>query len=328
LTSMPSFVMWSSTKLIVKSLFPLYSPRRKTIGQSTLQITAFSSSQKSNNQLGEDRIVESKLRIVLLVFLVISCCTEVHPQSWQPEVDFFPGKKIFPTFVADGLAHQLSLSDVTNNRDWIGAVGGSVPVVQVGIRQIEMQASVAATVFSRLLKSPGHLIVHTVDYKVDFPIDVRFSALALRLALGHVSAHFADDGIEQIGEKSIQYVRDYVSIAVVHDVPMLGGHVYAGADYNYNTAPVRHKQWVVQLGTEFGNFSVADYARIYGALDIKVKEEVSWGSIQSYQIGVKLFERNNRSLRVAYTLRRGFEERGQFFDKRETANLISVFIDL
>jgi hypothetical protein len=272
--------------------------------------------------------VQSKLRIILLVFLVIGCCAELHAQSWRPEVDFFPGKKIFPTFVADGLAHQLSLSDVTDNRDWIGAVGGSVPVVQVGIRQIEMQASVAATVFSRLLKSPGHLTVHTVDYKVDFPIDVRFSALALRLALGHVSAHFADDGIEQLGEKSIQYVRDYVSLAMAHDIPVMGGYVYVSTDYNYNTAPMQHKKWLVQLGAEFGNLSVADYARLYGALDIKVKEEVSWGSIQSYQIGVKLFERNNYSLRVAYTLRRGFEERGQFFAKRATVNLISVFIDL
>ena len=272
--------------------------------------------------------MESKLRIVLLVFFVITCRTEVHPQSWQPEVDFFPGKKIFPAFVADGLAHQLSLSDVTDNRDWIGAVGGSVPVVQVGIRQIEMQASVAATVFSRLLKSPGHLIVHTVDYKVDFPVDVRLSALALRLALGHVSAHFADDGIEQLGEKSIQYVRDYVSFSIVHDIPVMGGHVYVSTDYNYNTAPVQHKEWLVQLGTEFGNLLVANYARLYGALDIKVKEEVSWGSIQSYQIGVKLFERDNHSLRVAYTLRRGFEERGQFFDRRATVNLVSIFIDL
>jgi hypothetical protein len=73
---------------------------------------------------------------------------------------------------------------------------------------------------------------------------------------------------------------------------------------------------------------VADYAQLYGALDIKAKEEVSWGSIQSYQVGVKLFGRNNYSLRVAYTLRRGFEERGQFFDRRETINLISVFLDL
>jgi hypothetical protein len=272
--------------------------------------------------------VRIKLRIILLAFLVINQCREVHPQSRFPQIDFFPGKKIFPAFVADGLAHQLSLSNVTDNRDWIGAVGGSVPVVQLGIRQIEMQASVAATVFSRLVKSPGHLTVHTVDYKVDFPIDVRFSALALRLALGHVSAHFADDGIEQLGEKSIQYVRDYVSLAIVRDIPMMGGHVYASSDYNYNTAPVQHKQWLVQFGAEFGNISVEEYAQIYGAVDIKIKEEVSWGSIQSYQIGVKLFERNNHGLRVAYTFRRGFEERGQFFDRRATVNLISIFIDL
>ncbi|MCZ6776008.1 MAG: DUF1207 domain-containing protein [Ignavibacteria bacterium] len=267
-------------------------------------------------------------RVKFFVFAIVICCYEAHSQGQIPDVDFFPGKKIFPPFVADGLEHQFSLSNVTDNRDWIGAVGGSVPVIQLAVRQTEMQVSVAATVFSRLIKSPGHLIVHTVDYRVDFPIDVRFSALVLRVALGHVSGHFADDGIERLGEKSIQYVRDYVSLAVVHDIPLMGGHVYASTGYNYNSAPVQRKQWLVQFGTEFGNFLLTDYAQLYGALDIKIKEEVSWGSIQSYQIGVKLFERNNHGLRVAYTFRRGFEERGQFFDRRETVNLISVFVDL
>ena len=269
-----------------------------------------------------------KLRIILLVFLVINQCREVHPQSRFPQIDFFPGKKIFPPFITDGLEHQFSLSNVTDNRDWIGAVGGSVPVIQLNVRQIEMQVSVAATVFSRLIKSPGHLIVHTVDYRVDFPIDVRFSALVLRVALGHVSGHFADDGIERLGEKSIQYIRDYISLAIVHDIPLMGGHVYASTGYNYNTAPVQRKQWLVQFGTEFGNFLLTDYAQLYGALDIKVKEEISWGSIQSYQVGVKLFTQRNHGLRVAYTLRQGFEERGQFFDRRATVNLVSIFIDL
>jgi len=265
---------------------------------------------------------------MFFVFAIVICCCEAHSQGQVPDIDFFPVKKIFPAFIADGLEHQFSLSNVTDNRDWIGAVGGSVPVIQLNVRQIEMQVSVAATVFSRLIKSPGHLTVHTVDYKVDFPIDVRLSALVLRVALGHVSGHFADDGIERLGEKSIQYIRDYVSLAIVHDIPLMGGHVYTSSDYNYNTAPVQHKQWLVQFGAEFGNISVEDYAQIYGALDIKIKEEVSWGSIQSYQIGIKLFEQNNHGLRVAYTFRRGFEERGQFFDRRETVNLISVFVDL
>ncbi|HXG00162.1 MAG TPA: hypothetical protein VNL69_05215, partial [Bacteroidota bacterium] len=99
-------------------------------------------------------------------------------QDTASAVRFFPPTKIFPLFTADGLAHQLSLSRVTENRDWIGAIGGSVPALQIELSGATLQASVAVTVFNRLVKTPGHLEVYTVDYKVDFPIDVRFEQFA------------------------------------------------------------------------------------------------------------------------------------------------------
>lgn len=261
--------------------------------------------------------------VLCIMFMAMSARAEdpVKP------LEFFPGSRVFPLFTADGLSHQLSLSRVTDNREWIGAVGGSIPMMQLNLGGREIQASVAVTVFNRLIKTPGRLTVYTIDYKVDFPVDIRISELSLRAGLGHISCHFADDAIEQLGRKSIQHVNDYVTLAAAYDVKAIYGYVYAGFNYSYGTQPVQHRPWLLQCGADVANIRVYDDISVYGAVDVKVKQEVGWGSTRSLQAGLKLFPRSHFRLRIAYTLRTGYEDRGQFYLNQATLNLISVFID-
>ncbi len=266
------------------------------------------------------------LLLTLCIFLGASAAFPSQQDSsdfWEP----FPGRKIFPLFTADGLAHQLSLSRVTENKDWIGAVGGSIPLVQLNPGDSPIQASVAVTIFNRLIKTPGHLEVFTVDYKVDFPFDIRFSELSLRVALGHISCHFADDAIEIYGKKSIQHVNDYVTVAAAYDIPAIGGYIYGGFNYSYGTQPIQNKPWLLQFGAHFGNIPLHDAVSAYGAVDVKVREETGWGSTRSLQLGLRFFPKLQYGLRLAYTLRMGFEERGQFYLAKATNNLISAYID-
>ena len=266
-------------------------------------------------------------RYTLLFLILITLTGNGSAQEDSAVVQFFPGRKIFPRFTADGLSHGLSLSRVTENREWIGAVGGSIPVLQLNIRDATMQGSVAVTIFNRLIKTPGHLTVYTVDYKVDFPIDIRFSDLALRAAVGHISCHFADDAIEILGKRSIQHVNDYVTLAAAYDIPQILGYVYAGCNYSYATQPVPHKPWLLQIGADVAHVALHEDISVYAALDLKVREEVGWGSTRSIQVGFRLFPRMNYQLRLAYTLRMGYEDRGQFYLNRETLNLVSAFLD-
>jgi hypothetical protein len=264
-------------------------------------------------------------RLQCLVLFAIS--VPLFAQEQKPALSFLPGKKLFPRQTADGLAHQLSLSRVTENREWIGAIGASLPVVQMNFPDATVQASVAATTFNRLIKTPGHLAVYTIDYKVDFPFDLQFSNLTLRLAVGHMSCHFADDGIEILNRRSIQYVNDYVTVGWGYDLPLIGGNLYGIVSYIYHTVPIPNRPWLFQLGADVGNFPLTDFARLYGAFDVRVKQDVGWGSTQSYQVGVKLFTRGDLQLRFAYTLRVGFEDRGQFYLDKETKNMYGVFLD-
>jgi hypothetical protein len=274
-----------------------------------------------------EKIVQSKLSAVIPFLFVVVVSFRADAQESDVTLDFFPGTKIFPLFTADGLSHQLSLSRVTEKREWIGAIGGSVPIMQLNLQQAKMQGSVAVTIFNRLIKTPRHLTVYTVDYKVDFPVDIRFSELSLRAGIGHISCHFADDAIELLGKKSIQHINDYFSLAAAYDVSAIQGYVYAGFNYSYGTQPVAYRPWLLQAGVEFANIELHKEASVYGAIDVKVRQEVGWGSTRSFQMGFKLFPRLHYRLRLAYTLHTGYEDRGQFYLNQETINLVSVFID-
>lgn len=255
----------------------------------------------------------------LLAVLVLASTLPAQGQ----ELEVFPAVPFFPNFPADALAHQLSLSRLTDTREWIGAIGLEAPLLQYGDR---VQWGVGATVFNRLLKTPGHITVSTVDYRVDFPADVRLDSLRLRAAYGHISSHYADDGIEQLGKRSISSVRDYL---LASGAWMLGGgFLYATAICNYHNEPVANRKWQLQTGGEIGLVRLWNEGRITCAWDLKMKEDVGWGTTQSYQIALLMFEGSGRAVRLAYTHRRGFEERGQVFDQRAVLNLIGVCLDL
>jgi hypothetical protein len=262
----------------------------------------------------------------VLAMIMLLACMDSRAEEPQPWLSFFPGKKIYPAQTADALTHQISLSRVTNNHDWIGTIGGSIPLAQARVDSTVMQVSTAVSTFNRLISPPG-LTVYTVDFKVDFPLDVRIGATALRFSLGHYSCHFADDGIELLGKRSIQYIKDYYTLGAARDLPIIGGHAYGVIHWVHHNVPMRSRNWALQLGGEAGNVDLNAYVRLYAAIDLKYKQEVAWGSTQSYQVGARLLINGDRTFRVAYTFRRGLDERGQFFDTREDIGILSAFVD-
>src|SRR5512132_4290826 len=104
--------------------------------------------------------IPMKYRTMRVMSLVIAFHVLVSGTMYGQDsvtVDFFPGKRIFPRLTADALEHTLSLSKVTENRDWMGTIGASVPLVQIAGGSYSVQAGLAVTTFNGLIKPPGHL---------------------------------------------------------------------------------------------------------------------------------------------------------------------------
>ena len=108
---------------------------------------------------------------------------------------------------------------------------------------------------------------------------------------------------------------------------LLGAFLYGGARIDYYTIPVRGKPLVLEAGADAGSIFLTPALALYGALDIKCRQEISWGTTQSYQLGLRLPGTGGRAVRVAYTYRTGADERGQFYREHLTCSLMGIYLD-
>lgn len=258
---------------------------------------------------------------LLLLLLIYSV------QSSAQTIRLFPENKIYEKYYADALSHQFSLFKQFGSNEWFGNIGIEKPLVNFEFDENIYQFTVAATVFNTLKITPPHIQVFTADYLVDLFIDKKFyDNFILRFNWGHLSAHFSDDGITQLNRKSINYVRDYIGIASENLLNIINGKIYYSASYNFHNEPKKDKHIHLQLGFDGGKY-LSNELLLYFAFDFKIKEEVNYGSTKSFQIGLKYAQGKLSNIRLAYTFRAGFEERGQLYNESDNKHLIGLFFD-
>ena len=266
-----------------------------------------------------------KRNLYFIYFLLFFFNSNIFSQDFN--LNIFPQQKFYEKYYADAISHQLSISKHLESRQWFGNIGANVPITNISLYHQTIQISVAATVFNTLIKTPGHIQVYTVDYLVDFFFDKQVTNnLVARFIWGHLSAHYSDDGITQLDNSPISYVRDYIGLHGEYFLNEINGKIYTGGFYNFHNEPVINKHFTFQFGFD-SRVKLSKLISTYAALDLKIKSEVNYGTTQSYQIGIKYSSDNNRALRLAYTHRRGFEERGQLFNQKDIKNSLGIFID-
>jgi hypothetical protein len=257
------------------------------------------------------------------VFLLVLFISSLLPAQ---KITLLPEKVIFDKYYADALSHQFSISKHLESSEWFGNVGISIPAFNLEYKQHLLQISAASTIFNTVIKTPGHIQVYTVDYLVDFFFDYNISTnIPVRFVFGHLSAHYSDDGITELNNYPISYVRDYVGLHIQYLCN--DSKVYAGFYHNFHIEPEAGKQNNFQFGAD-KFFRIYDIVEIYGAIDMKMKAESDFTPVQSYQAGFRLSHGYLRALRFAYTFRSGFEERGQLYDIRDKKQSLGIFLDI
>lgn len=242
-------------------------------------------------------------------------------------VKVFPQKKLFEKYYADAVSHQFSIAKHLESREWFGNIGANLALLDLTLINHVYQLSAAATVLNTVIKTPGHIQVYTIDYLVDFYADSKINdRLIGRFIFGHLSAHYSDDGIVELNNFPISYVRDYVGLHAQFLLPEIYGKVYAGGYYNFHNEPVTDKHSTYQVGFD-GGYPLLPELMAYAAVDIKIKSEVDFGTTQSFQLGLKFPVNGFISARFAFTHRRGFEERGQIFNRKDIKNSLGIYLD-
>ena len=248
-------------------------------------------------------------------------------------IELLPATRIIPPFTANPTEHRLSLAKVFEENRYIAAFGAVVPLAEYSTARTTAQISIAGSFYTHLSSAEHQFIVTTGDYFVDALLDVQPSpSFALRAGLGHTSQHLMDDALEVTGlPHSINYVRDYAQLFVIHNSAAIGGFLYAGCFYNYTFIINEHRDgtMIYELGGEALNVLIAPLVRIYIAADIKLKGESAFGTTQNYQVGLNLArDGGGRTLRCALNYQTGLEERGQFFGRRISQTSFGFYLDL
>jgi hypothetical protein len=270
----------------------------------------------------------SPLRIIS-VFLALAGVWSSRATAQEEAWTLFPGTHVFPRLLADGTAPGISLNKDLRTRTWIGGIGGLAEVLQYSSGDWTFQAGLGANVYASLNRKPKILEVVTADFYVYIPLDIGFGdRFSFRTGYGHYSAHLADDGIEILQLHSINYAKDYVPFLCSYRLPEVGGLVYGGMRFDYYSIPETSSHWVAQAGLEAGNLSLTSWLRAYAAVDLRFKSEVAWASTQSYQIGLKIGTGPWQAVRLAFTIRTGIDDRGQFYRDRVTWNLLGAYLDV
>ena len=263
------------------------------------------------------------MKIFLILFFLLISNSIFSQTSFR----LFPEDKIYQKYYADAISHQFSLQKHFESNEWFGNIGTDKPLLNFTINDNLYQFTIAATVFNTLKITPPHIQVFTADYLVDFFLDRNFgNNYILRFNWGHLSAHFSDDGILQLNQTSINYVRDYVGFGCEKLLTNLSGKVYLNLKYNFHNEPRKNKHIHGQFGFDIGKTLTSNIIAFI-AFDLKAKAEVNYGTTKNLQLGIRFFNKNDSSVSLAYNYRTGFDERGQLYTEKDNKNLLGLYID-
>ncbi len=242
-----------------------------------------------------------------------------------------PSAKLMPRFTANTTEHGFCATKILNNNQYWAGLGSAVPVLNISYNNFTGDVVVAGTVFTQLDHKPGSFRVINTDFYADLLFTITWNRKTfLQFGTGHTSHHLNDDAFEILGYRSsINYVRDYYRIFLLQYVSTLNSYFYAGIFYHHtfkipeNNNPI----WLFQFGGDVFNISLFPYMTAYVAFDIKYRHELRFASTQSYQSGIKIHHSSPYQLRCAFTIRRGYDERGQFYNNPISVQTLGVYFD-
>ena len=266
----------------------------------------------------------------ILLLSIFPCL--LQSQALQ-KFELFPRQPIAPLFTADATAHRIGVTSINLSRRVSVSLGNLLPVANVTVYGQPLGIAVGGSIHAELEPDEMASLV-TTDFFVDYLlVDIPFTPdWILRMGVGHSSHHLSDNWYELLQKtSSLTYSKDYSQLFVVRKIPAYNLFLYGGVTYAYafivNTEI--SPPWLLQCGGEKDLASYFDdMLSLYCAIDIKLRQEASFGATQSYQLGLQFKNNNERNLRLAYQFRSGLDERGQFYNERRSFHGVSLYVEL
>ena len=243
---------------------------------------------------------------------------------------FFPDSTYIHTVSADQYAHQMKIENILISKNIVSSMGGVFPVFNFDLPGTTVQASLGTSVHFEV-RPQGQAHVVSTDFYIDYLIlDVPLRHdFFYRFVTGHTSHHLSDNWYEKLNyTHAIHYSRDYIQSFLMYSHPDIC-LASLGADYAYvfHLAGKESKRWKIDLSLERMWGHLSESIVLFSSINVKLHQEAGFASSNAYQLGIEMPMQYGKRLRIAYQLRHGLDERGQFFPNHIFRQTIGLYIE-
>lgn len=241
----------------------------------------------------------------------------------------FPERRFVREFAADGTAHRFSIGKAFQANHLYGSIGGTLPLIESPIVGKGIQAGFGVSASTTMHPHQNIAIISTEFYVDYLIVDILWTEhIFTRLVFGHTSHHLGDNAFAVLQKaKPVDYSRDYVESFIGYADSVM--RLYGGLNYGYGFT-INHpvsKKWMVQTGMELLILELGVGLIGYGAVDVKFRQELEYGSTVRLQTGIQFQNGSDRLIRLALSHQTGMDERGQFHGQRIAVTTLGLMIE-
>jgi hypothetical protein len=242
------------------------------------------------------------------------------------EAETFPTGDLFLPLIADPKQPQFFVSMFS-----FKAPGKNYSLASVGFGETfglyrffgnregnGLQLSVEGALFAQFNMSTASHDLINADYTIGIPLTYRHGDDSLRFRIYHQSSHLGDELLLS-GDAPKRVNLSYEAIELIYSREWRGFRVYGGGEYLIHKEPTDLKPMIGHWGGEY-RFSqpLVFNGRPLAGIDMKSMQEHKWAVDISAKAGLEFGQPNpgKRRLRVMAEWYKGFDPRGQFYNRK------------
>jgi hypothetical protein len=275
-------------------------------------------------------------RSVLSLSLILSLASTVHSQESDVGFDFLPGKILFPPLAASYQEPRTGLRKEIGSSKMKLDIGTALDLLEYNLtddRREKVRFGIDFFTYALTTSAQGHrLQVDAVDGffggHIAWRSDAARSALALRLRLLHLSAHFVDGHVSLGGSggidarEPIPFTRDFGELVAAYSWNQLEPTlmVYGGFSYTTLVRPVTIKRVAGLIGLEVRTSHLGPvFGRpfnVFAADNFNLAGIPAYVGTNNLECGVKFGDWDGSGVKVYISYYAGQEIFSQYYDIR------------
>ena len=263
---------------------------------------------------------------LIFIYLLMPGPSFSAEKNWN----FLPSRTLFAPLIADLREPQTGFFTLTNKNQYVGAVGQSIDLFQWKLSNRELISwGVHGAAYALLDYGGGAFPMRANDWQYGTSINHSKEKFSQQLEFTHASAHLGDSLTDE--RDRFIYSREYFRLILSYDYND-SIRFYGGGGSVVHTFPHVNPTFFQGGGEVFSSSKdfLSHPARLYGAYDVKYKDEAGGTWNNSVQFGIQWKpsrKQTSKAIRLGIHYFNGNNEFGQFYLEKESYWGVGIYFD-